>query len=410
MKALHSSGARRVLIAGGGIGGLTAALALRRAGFEPLVFEQAQALQPVGAGIQLSPNATRALIQLGCGNDLRASASSPQALEARSWRSGRRIFSTPLGERCVAEYGAPYYHIHRADLHAVLLRALGPDGLRLSARCTGFVEEDEGVRVDFEDGSHERGDLLIGADGIRSVTREAAFGPEQPRFSGNVAFRAVIPASQLEHLPLERNTTAWWGPGRHFVHYFISGGSQLNCIAVVPSQAWRVESWSTEGTREELLAEFEGWHPLIQAVIGATGRVFKWALYDRDPLPRWSLGRFTLLGDAAHPMLPFQAQGAAQAIEDAVVLAGCLSRHAEQPRVALELYERIRGPRTRRVQEVSRSNAELFHLSRSSKVLWRDARLRLLERHWPEKLAQRMDWLFAHDAGAAMESSAGPGL
>ncbi|HYO51213.1 FAD-dependent monooxygenase [Archangium sp.] len=400
---------RRILIVGGGIGGLTAALALRRAGFEPVVFEQAHALQPVGAGIQLSPNATRALIQLGYGAGLRAIASSPQALEARSWRSGRRIFSTPLGERCLEAYGAPYYHVHRADLHALLSQALGPEGLRLSARCTGFAEEGDGVRVEFEDGSSEWGDLLIGADGIRSITRTVAFGPEQPRFSGNVAFRAVIPARSVEGLPLERNTTAWWGPGKHFVHYFISGGSQLNCIAVVPSRTWSVESWSTEGTREELLAEFEGWHPLVQAVIRATGRVFKWALYDRDPLPRWSLGRVTLLGDAAHPMLPFQAQGAAQAIEDAMVLASCLSRHAEQPRVALEAYERIRKPRTSRIQEISRHNAQLFHLARQPRVLLRDTQLRFLNRHRSEKLARRMDWLFAHDPLAVAEPSTGLG-
>jgi salicylate hydroxylase len=388
----------RILIAGGGIGGLTAALALRRAGFEPRVFEQAPYLQPVGAGIQLSPNATRALIQLGCGEGLRDVAVAPAVMEARSWHTGWRIFSMPLGERCLQDYGAPYYHVHRADLHSVLLKALGPEPLRLDARCTGFVEEDGGVRVDFEDGSSEWGDVLIGADGIHSAIRTATFGPEQPRFSGHVAFRAVLPAERIQGLRLQRNLTAWWGPGRHFVHYFISGGRQLNYVAVVPSETWNLESWSSEGSQEELLSEFRGWHPLLQELIRATGRVFKWALYDRDPLPRWSRGRITLLGDAAHPMLPFQAQGGAQAIEDAMVLTRCLSRHAGKPQEALEEYERLRKPRTSRVQSVSRSNARLFHLARPLQVLERNTRLRLTHRFRPGVLAHRMDWLYEHDA------------
>lgn len=388
----------RILIAGGGIGGLAVALALRRAGFEPRVFEQAARLQPVGAGIQMSPNATRALLQLGCGEHLRAAAVAPEALEVRSWNTGRRIFSTPLGERCLQDYGAPYYHVHRADLHAVLLKALGPEPLHLGARCTGFVEEDGQVRMDFADGSSQWGDLLIGADGIHSAVRTAAFGPEHPRFSGYAAFRAVLPAERVRGLRLQRNLTSWWGPGRHFMHYFISGGRQLNCVAVVPAKTWPLESWSAQGTSAEFLAEFQGWHPAILEMIRATDQVFKWALYDREPLPRWSRGHVTLLGDAAHPMLPFQAQGGAQAIEDAVVLAGCLSRSAVRPREALEEYERLRKPRTSRIQMVSRGSAELFHLAGPVQVLKRNTQLRLTHQFRPGRLMHRMDWLYEHDA------------
>ncbi len=388
----------RILIAGGGIGGLAVALALRRAGFEPRVFEQAPCLQPIGAGIQLSPNATRALVRLGCGEALRGVAVAPAALQVRSWRTGWRIFSMPLGERCLQDYGAPYYHVHRADLHEVLLKALGPEPLHLGARCTGFVEEDGGVCVELDNGTREWGDVLIGADGVHSAIRTAAFGSEQPRFSGYVAFRAVLPAERIQGLRLKRDLTSWWGPGRHFVHYFISGGRQLNCVAVVPSETWHVESWSAEGTREEFLSQFRGWHPLLQELIRATDRVFKWALYDRDPLPRWSSGRVTLLGDAAHPMLPFQAQGGAQAIEDAVVLANCLSRQAGRPREALEEYERLRKPRASRVQMASRGSAQMYHLARPLQVLERNTRLRLTHRFRPEVLAHRMDWLYEHDA------------
>jgi salicylate hydroxylase len=362
----------RILIVGAGIGGLTAALALRRAGFEPIVFEQAKALQPVGAGIQLSPNATRILINYGLGERLREICIAPLALEARSWRSGRRIFNMPLAERCVEVYGAPYYHVHRAELHTLLLKALGPDILRLSARCTGFATEGTGVRVDFEDGTSARGDVLIGADGIHSAVRTSALGAEHPRFSGFVATRALIPAERVARLPLERKGTVWWGPGRHFMHYFISGGRLLNCVAVVPAKDWRQESWSTEGRREELIEEFQGWHPLLQSVIHATDRVYKWALYDREPLPRWSMGRVTLLGDAAHPMLIFRAQGAAQAIEDAKVLAECLARRPTDPRQALQEYEQERRPIASRVQAGSRRTERIFHAASPPVVVLRD--------------------------------------
>lgn len=392
----------RIIIVGAGIAGLSAALALQRAGFEPVVYEQARAFRPVGAGIQISPNAARVLIHLGLGGGLAEIAIIPGALESKSWRSGRRIFAVPMGERSAEVHGAPYYHVHRADLLALLTEAVGPAAIHLSARCTGFVAEGDGVRVDFEDGTSARADALIGADGIHSVVRTTAFGPEEPRFSGNVAFRGLIPAERLAELvsarAIERNATVWWGPGRHFVHYFVSRGQSLNFVAVVPSQTARVESWSSEGSRDELLAEFEGWHPTVQGLIRRAERIHRLALYDRDPLPRWTAGRVTLLGDAAHPMLPFQAQGAAQGIEDAVVLARCLSRAAGDPRVAFAAYERQRRPRTDRVQEVSRRNGKLFHMASPPLVLLRDTLFRTLVRVRPEVLAGMQRWLFDFDA------------
>lgn len=370
----------RVLIVGGGIGGLTAALALRRAGLDPIVFEQARALEPVGAGIQLSPNATRVLIQLGCGDGLRDVAIAPEALEARSFRDGQRIFSMEMGQRCVDLYGAPYYHVHRADLHALLVSSLGPGALRLSARCKGFVEEGDSVRVEFEDGTSAQGDVLIGADGIHSTVRAAMLGPERPRFAGYVAFRALIPAERIADLALERKGTIWLGPGRHVVHYFVSGGRLLNFVVAVPTRTWRLESWSTEGRREEVIGELDGWHPTVQTLLRAAERFHKWALYDRAPLPRWTRGRVTLLGDAAHPMLIFRAQGAAQAIEDAMALAESLSQHEGAPGAALEEYEQRRKPRASQVQEASRRNERVFHLSSSPLVLLRDTWLRSVTR------------------------------
>jgi salicylate hydroxylase len=391
-------GRLRIFIVGGGIGGLSAALSLQRAGFDPIVFEQARGLGPVGGGIQISPNAARVLIHLGLGGGLSDLAVIPAAIESRSFRSGRPILSLPMGERSADVYGAPYYHVHRADLHALLVEAIRPGSLRLSARCTGFIQDSGGVRVDFEDGTSEHGDVLIGADGIHSAVRAAAFGPEAPRFSGAVAYRGLIPAERIEHLSIERKATVWWGPGRHFVHYFVSRGRSLNFVAIVPSQTSHVESWSTEGSRDELLAEFKGWHPTVQALTRSTDRVHKLALYDRDPLPRWSVGRVTLLGDAAHAMLPFQAQGAAQGIEDAIALARCLSRHTADPPAAFEEYERRRKPRTSRVQEEARRNGKLFHIASPTLVLIRDTLFRTLGRFRPEALAGMHSWLFGHDA------------
>lgn len=391
-------GSLRIIIVGAGIGGLTAALALRRAGFDPLVCEQTSKILPVGAGIQISPNAARLLIGLGLGDALSRVCLIPTALETKDWRSGRTIFSIPMGPRSIDAYGAPYWHVHRADLHAILLHAVGSEGIRLGVRCTDFTQEENGVRVDVDGGGSVHGDVLIGADGIHSVVRTIAFGPERPRFSGNMAFRGLIPAAKAHALGIERKATVWWGPGKHVVHYFVSSGEQLNFVAVVPASTWREESWLIEGTRDEVVADLKGWHPTVQALIGGLDRVHKQALYDRDPLARWSQGRVTLLGDAAHAMLPFQAQGAAQAIEDALVLTRCLSKNAADPKAALLDYERIRLPRTSRVQEVSRRNEKLFHLRPGALALARDTAFRAVARFRPQALTGAMDWLFEHDA------------
>ena len=362
---------RRVLIAGGGIGGLTAALCLAKAGFEVALFEQAAEFGEIGAGIQLSPNCTRVLHHLGLEPALRACAFLPEGTEFRAWKSGKVIGASALGQAVRDRYGFPYYHIHRGDLLRVLLEAAeGSPAIELStaSQVTGF-EQDGRVRVAVGDGStsggsvHE-GDALIGADGIHSAVRAQLFGNDAPRFTGNVAWRALVPAERLPTGLVRPMSTVWWGPHKHFVHYYLRSGALVNCVCVVEKTGWEVESWTEPGDLEELKRDFAGWHEDIQALIDNMdpNSLYKWALHDRPPLPLWGKGAVTLLGDACHPTLPFMAQGAAMAIEDAAVLAGCLAADDAVP-AGLRRYEDLRRARTARIQNGSRRNAKLFHLT-----------------------------------------------
>jgi salicylate hydroxylase len=387
----------RVLVVGAGIGGLTAAIALRRAGFDVRVFEQARELRAVGAGLQLSPNAVKVLHGLGLAEPLRAVAVMPAMLDSRAWDTGEVIGSRVAGEAMVTAFGAPYYHIHRADLHAVLLDALGDVPVRLGSRCDGVEQNADGVIVRFADGHHERGDVVVGADGIHSAVREQLFGAESPRFAGLVAWRGVAPAKRVAWTGLPRHGHNFWGPGQHFVCYYVSGGRQVNWVGVVTSDEWRHESWSTVGDKQQALAAFRGWHAQVSALIEATDQVFLWALYDRDPLPAWSRGRATLLGDAAHAMLPMMAQGAAQSIEDGYVLTRCLQSFPDVPR-ALAEYERRRKERTSRLQQQSRDNERLFHLAGPELVHERNARIRAE----PTGTLPAYAWVYNYDVEEAM--------
>ncbi len=356
----------KVLIAGGGIGGITAALCLAHEGHEVEVFEQAPEFAEVGAGIQLSPNCSRVLIHLGLQDALRACAFLPDGTEFRAWRSGRVIARQPLGETVRQRYGAPYYHIHRGDLLQVLVDAATAQpaiSLHTGARVTGIDQDESRVRLILQDGAVE-GDAGVGADGIHSLVRTALWGEEHARFTGNVAWRALVPVTRLPEGLIRPMSTAWWGPHKHFVHYYVRRGELVNCVAVVEKRGWQVESWTQHGDYDELKADFAGWHGDIQTLIDQADResLFKWALYDRPPMQQWGDRRVTLLGDACHPTLPFMAQGAAMAIEDAAVLAACLSGHGE---IAdrLQRYEDLRRARTARIQNGSRRNARVFHLT-----------------------------------------------
>ncbi|MBF9133632.1 FAD-dependent monooxygenase, partial [Plantactinospora sp. S1510] len=312
-------------VVGGGIGGLTVALSLLRAGFDVRVYEQAGALAEVGAGVQVSPNAVRVLHRLGLAEELARTGVAPVAWQQRRWADGRTLLRTPLAGPVEATFGFPHYQIHRADLLAALARLVPAERVHLGHRLTGLVERDDHVLASFENGARVEVDVLIGADGIHSAVRRELFGPAEPRFTGCVAYRGLVPADRLRGLDLEVTGQIWMGPGRHFVHYFVRGRRLVNVVAVVEQDTWSGESWTDRGDPAEALAAFDGWHPQVRSILDALDETFVWALFDREPLPRWSSGRVTLLGDACHPMLPFMAQGAAQAIEDGATLTACLT-------------------------------------------------------------------------------------
>jgi salicylate hydroxylase len=392
----------KIIVIGAGIGGLAAALTLGRAGFEVQVFEQAAQLREVGAGVQISPNATRILHRLGLEEPLRRFGVRPRNLVIRRWDDGRSIARQPLADACELNFGAPYYHFHRAELLDLLFAAVPSGVIHLDHRCVGLTQSEGRVEVRFENGGTAEADVVIGADGIHSAVREMIFGKELPHFSGHVAYRGLVPAERVAHLGLEVEASSWWGPDHHFVHYFVGAGARyLNWVAVTPGE-WRVESWTEKGEVADALKEFEGWHPLVRAMISSVDTTNRWALYDRDSLPRWTLGRVTLMGDAAHPMLPYMAQGAVQSIEDAAVLAKCLER-AEPHEVngALHRYEETRKPRASRCQEGSRRNAILYHLRDGEEQRNRDANL---GSSTTAPLPQNT-WLYGHDVEAEFETN-----
>lgn len=371
----------RVAIVGGGIGGLSAALFLRARGVEVDVFEQNAGFQETGAGIVVSPNMVRPLRRLGLEAKLVAFAVKLEwAWEFRDYRDGRIISATPIGEACERLYGAPCYVVHRADLRAMLRDAL-PEGLmKLDRRCVGVAQDSSGVELTFQDAMGKthvaRADVAIGADGIHSTLREAVGAREAPRFAGLSAFRCLVPAERAPAMALRPAQTLWLGPGRHFVHYPISAGRFVNVVAFTPAGDWRSESWTADGSVEDLAAEFEGWDPRLHQLIRSATQTKRWAAFDRAPLESWTRGRLALLGDAAHAMLPFLAQGAAQCVEDAEALAQCLADVAPvDAEAALKRYEAQRAPRANAVLLGSRGREIRNHLPDGPERDARDAAL-----------------------------------
>ena len=381
-----------VLLAGAGVGGLTAALCLSRRGVQVTLLEQAGALGEAGAGIQLSPNATRILIGLGLGPAIEAVACEPQAVEMREGRGGRLLMRLPL-EQARMRWRAPYLHLHRADLQQILLNALQAEAevqLRLGAQ----VQAVEGTEVRLQSGGTLSADAVIGSDGIRSAVRTALLGDAPPRFTGQVAWRGLVPAERLPADLTRPAARAWLSPGKHFVCYPVRGGTLVNFIGVVERPEWRIESWTEPGDPADLARDFEGWDAPVRTIIAAATDAWRWALFDRDPLPRWSFGGASLLGDAAHPMLPFLAQGAAMAIEDAEALARHLTSDAA-PDAGLKAYEAERRARTARVQAMSRRNAALFHLpTLAARAAF--AAAGALDRLDPSGGMARLDWLYGY--------------
>jgi salicylate hydroxylase len=389
----------RIVIAGGGIGGLSAGLALARAGFEATVVERAPELTEVGAGLQLSPNAMKCLAHLGLADVAEAVSSEPQALELRIGKSGSVVFSIPMGEAARKRYGAPYLHIHRADLVALLAEAGKQAGvkLRTGARVSAFTREGREIRVGLDTGDILRCDLLVGADGMRSAVRRQLFGEDRPRFTGAVAWRLTVSSSVAPDLP--HVASVWTGAGKHAVTYRIRRGALINFVGVVETNRRHSESWNEKGDLVELAREFGGWAPPIPDIIAAAERAYVWALLDRDPTPRWSEGHVTLLGDACHALPPFQAQGAAMAIEDAVVLARCLQ--GGEIEAALKQYEALRKPRTTRVLVSARSNMGVFHRSNFLTQAATYGPMKIASRLAPGFVKGRQDWIYGFDATKA---------
>ena len=387
----------RIIVVGGGICGLTAALALRRAGFDVDVYEQAPELTQIGGGINMGPNAVRILRRLGLAAGLDREGVRPLFTHQRRWQDGRTLQRAPLNPLCEQLYGAPHITIHRADLLDVIASGFPAERIHLGHRLAGLEDKDDSVEAWFENGARMTADILVGADGINSTVRAALFGEEAPVFAGCVAYRGLVPTERLADLGLETGNQSWVGPGAHLVHYPVSRGRLLNFVGWTEHDEWNREDWTDRATPARALAAFAGWHPQIRQIVSAADTCFIWALFDREPLPCWSVGRITLLGDACHPMYPFMGQGAAQAIEDGAALAACLvAGAAADPAESLRRYEQLRLPRVTRLQDMSRANKTRFHLRDGPAQEARDAEWARAADRAPDALR----WLYDYDPGA----------
>src|SRR5579862_3499858 len=374
-------------IVGAGMGGLAAAAALRRAGFDVGVYEQAPAFARVGAGVQMMPNSMKVLRGLGVEPRLRRVAFQPYSHLNREWDTGRVTRELPMPEDL---FGAPYLCMHRADLHDALLAAVPPECIHLDKKLVGLDQTPQQVTLRFADGTSAQADAVIGADGVHSIVRDLIIGPDMPIHKGRIAYRAVFSSALLNGFDIGPSRTKWWGIDRHIVIYYTNPSrSELYFVTSVPEPAeWLTrESWSAKGDVKELRQAYQGFHHDVRAVLEACPDCHKWAILERDPLPRWSDGRVVLLGDACHPMTPYMAQGAATAIEDAAILARCLEEfEGEDIQGAFRRYEAHRKPRTSRIQAISSANT------------------------WMRGGSDDTSWLYGYDAWSVPLTPAGPHL
>lgn len=353
-----------IAIVGAGIGGLAAAALLKRVGHDVHVYEQAPRFSRVGAGIQMAPNAVKVLRGLGIEERLVRIAFQSEVALSRVWNTGEITSELELGREVEERYGAPYLFLHRSDLHAAIESIVPREIVHLEMKLARLEQDAHEVTLSFTNGVRVRADAVIGADGVHSIIRETLLGPEQPRFTGRVAYRTTFPASRLGDARFTPARTKWWGPDRHMVVYYVTAArDEIYFVTSVPESAeWMTpESWSAKGDLDALRAAYAGFHDEVQAVLRACPEVYKWALLDRDPLPRWWEGRVALLGDACHPMTPYMAQGAASALEDAAVLMRCLEGvQAGGLQQAFALYEATRKPRASAIQTNSSTNTWLL--------------------------------------------------
>ena len=339
----------RVAIIGGGIGGLTAANALSRAGIEVAVYEAAAELKEIGAGVALHPNAMKVLRAIGMEDNVRKVAGRSQWQVVRNWKTGRVIAKTSRQQQA-ASFGTQGATVHRADLLDVLADALPAGIVALGKRCTEVRPDGDIAAARFADGSDIEADIIVGADGIHSPVRASLFGPDAPRFTGKICYRSVVATEAVRGTRPCTDGAQWLGPHGTIVLYPLRGEDLINVVCHYDDANYRHESWIAECRREEVLERYAGWHESLLRLFAAADTWYKWALYDRDPIPQWTRGRVTVLGDAAHPMLPYLGQGACQAIEDGAVLATALSAEAADPLTGLARYERTRRPRASRTR------------------------------------------------------------
>lgn len=396
---------RKVLVVGAGIGGLTAAAALIRQGIDVTVLEQAPQLGEVGAGLQVSPNAVKVLRGLGLETGLKDIACVPDAFCGYEWDTGEELYRTPLGGTHERLYGAGYYQAHRADLHRLLASAVPAERVRLGARILSVSEDEAGASVTLDSGEVIDADVIIGADGIKSVVREVISASRPATYTGMTAFRGLIPAEAVPTGMIDRVAANWQGPHGHVIHYYLRNYELINVVAVMELESWTAESWSLPVSSEEMLSLFEGWHPTIHHLLRSIAQPFRWGLYGREALQTWGRGRLTLLGDAAHPMVPFLAQGAAMAMEDGYVLAGVLARYRDDPVAGLRAYENARRDRANAVQQGSLARAQTVHEADPVKRAERNRAYAELNRKDPEKTMHRAEWIFAYDPDAAIAAA-----
>jgi len=389
---------KRIAIAGAGIAGLTTALSLLQRGWRVDVYEQASQLAEVGAGLQISPNGTRVLQSLGLEPALQSVVCQAQGKEIRMWNTGQRWKLFDLGDDCLSRFGAPYWMVHRGDLHKILLDAFNAQSdapVRLNSRVVSAQSTSTGASFVLQDGSHHSAHGLIAADGVHSILREKLLGEDKAQFTGLLAWRGLVPVHTISaHLQAQVGTN-WVGPGAHVITYPVRGGALMNVVGIIEKDGWLGESWTEQGTHEELLQDFGHWHADVGELMRKIDQPFKWALLGRSPQKGWAQGAICLVGDSAHPTLPFLAQGANMAIEDAAVMARCLTAYSTAEKAFAE-FENLRWQRTADIVNRSSDNAKRFHnpqLSDAAKAV------DYVSTEWePEKVRRRYDWMFEYDA------------
>jgi len=389
---------KRIAIAGAGIAGLTTALSLLQRGWKVDVYEQASQLAEVGAGLQISPNGTRVLQSLGLEPALQSVVCQAQGKEIRMWNTGQRWKLFDLGDDCLSRFGAPYWMVHRGDLHKILLDAFNAQSdapVRLNSRVVSAQSTSTGASFVLQDGSHHSAHGLIAADGVHSILREKLLGEDKAQFTGLLAWRGLVPVHTISaHLQAQVGTN-WVGPGAHVITYPVRGGALMNVVGIIEKDGWLGESWTEQGTHEELLQDFGHWHADVGELMRKIDQPFKWALLGRSPQKGWAQGAICLVGDSAHPTLPFLAQGANMAIEDAAVMARCLTAYSTAEKAFAE-FENLRWQRTADIVNRSSDNAKRFHnpqLSDAAKAV------DYVSTEWePEKVRRRYDWMFEYDA------------